>query len=77
MKISELRELLSEFSLYAPMRMGLEAFTESRGGWVEGVNLLIHIEEVQDAERLLSIIERMGMSWMIVRRSEYTFLCIY
>ena len=57
-KISELRELLSEFSLYTPMRMGLEAFTESRMSWVEGVNLLIHMEVIQEADSLVTIIER-------------------
>ena len=76
-KKSELWELLSQLSLHTPMRIGLEAFTESRRGWVEGVNLLIHIGALQDPERLLSIIERMGMRWKIVRRSEHTFLCIY
>ena len=76
-KNSELRELLSQLSLHTPMRIGLEAFTESRRGWVEGVNLLIPMEALQDPERLLSIIERMGMSWKIVRRSEHAFLCIY
>jgi len=59
------------------MRIGLEAFKESRRGWVEGVNLLIHIGALQDVEVLLSIIESRGMSWKIVRRSEHTFLCIY
>ena len=77
MKNSELLELLSQLSLHTPMRIGLEAFTESRRGWVEGVNLLIHIGALQDAEELLSIIECMGMSWKLVRRSEHTFLCIY
>ena len=77
MKNSELRELLSQLSHHTPMRIGLEAFTESIRGWVEGVNLLIHIGALQDPERLLSIIERMGKSWKIVRRSENTFLCIY
>ena len=77
MKISELLDLLSQLSHHTPMRIGLEAFTESRRGWVEGVNLLIHIGALQDAEGFLSIIERRGMSWKIVRRSEHTFLCIY
>jgi hypothetical protein len=76
-KNSELREILSQISLHTPMRMGLEAFTEPQRGWIEGVNLLIHIEALQDAEGLLSIIESRGMSWKIVRRSENTFLCIY
>jgi hypothetical protein len=40
-KNSELQELLSQLSLHTPMRIALEAFTESRRGWVEGVNLLI------------------------------------
>jgi hypothetical protein len=40
-KNSELQELLSRLSLHTPMRIGLEAFTESQRGWVEGVNLLI------------------------------------
>ena len=74
---SELRELLSQLSLYTPMRIGLEAFTESRRGWIEGVNLLIPMEALQDAERILSIIERKGMSWKIVRRYEHAFLCVY
>jgi len=76
-KKSELRDLLSQLSLHTPMRIGLEAFTESRKGWAEGVNLLIHIGVLQDAEGLLSIIESRSMSWKIVRRSENTFLCIY
>ena len=77
MKNSELRELLSQLSLHTPMRIGLEAFTEPQRGWVEGVKLLIHIGALQDAERLLSIIERKGKSWKIVRRSEHAFLCTY
>jgi len=76
-KNSELRELLSQLSHHTPMRIGLEAFTESIRGWVEGVNLLIHIRALQDAEVLLSIIESRSMSWKILRRSEHTFLCIY
>jgi hypothetical protein len=76
-EISELRELLSQLSLCAPIRIGLEAFVESRRGWVEGVNLLIRMEAVQDADSLLSIIERRGMRWRIVRRSERAFICVY
>jgi hypothetical protein len=56
-KISELRELLSEFSLYTPMRLGLEAFIESRMSCLEGVNLLIHMEVIQEADSLVTIIE--------------------
>jgi hypothetical protein len=59
------------------MRIGLEAFTESRVGWVEGVNLLIRLETIRDTERVLSIIESMGMSWRIVRRSEHAYLCVH
>jgi len=40
------------------MRMGLEAFTESRMSCVEGVNLLIHMEVIQEADSLVTIIER-------------------
>ena len=69
--------LLSQLSLCAPMRIGLEAFMESRVGWVEGVNLLIRLEAIRDTERVLSIIESMGMSWRIVRRWEHAYLCVH
>jgi hypothetical protein len=77
METSEVFKLLSQLSLCAPMRIGLEVFTESRVGWVEGINLLIRLEAIRDAERVLSIIEGMGMSWMIVRRSEHAYLCVH
>ena len=59
------------------MRIGLEAFMESRVGWVEEANLLIRLEAIRDTERVLFIIERMGMRWRIIRRSEQAFLCVY
>jgi hypothetical protein len=77
LEMSELRELLSQLSLCAPMRIGLEAFTERRRGWVEGVNLLICMDILRDAERVLAIVENRGLSWRIVRRSERAYLCVY
>jgi hypothetical protein len=70
-------ELLSELSLYSPIRIGIEAFTENRGVWDKCVNLLIYIEIAQDIDNILSIIKSRGMDWRIVRRLERSFLCIY